>query len=116
MTTRFKPEPADAFAFKKVAIPGFRKALTEEDRFTIAKTVVEHLKLSRWMGFCFLAMSRCNSMKRGLVRQRWRGRAGRVSAPRWYYRQGPLALALHAMPSAVKKKQRWCDSGKAAQS
>jgi hypothetical protein len=37
-----------AFAFKKVAIPGFRKALTEEDRFTIAKTVVKHLKLSRW--------------------------------------------------------------------
>jgi hypothetical protein len=33
---------------KKVTIPGFRKALSEEDRFAIAKTVIEHLKLCRW--------------------------------------------------------------------
>jgi hypothetical protein len=37
-----------AFALKKVTIPGFRKALSEEDRFSIAKTVLEHLKLCRW--------------------------------------------------------------------
>jgi hypothetical protein len=36
-----------AFALKKVTIPGFRKALTEEDRFSIAKAVIEHLKLCR---------------------------------------------------------------------
>ena len=34
-----------AFALKKVAIPGFRKALTEEHRISIAKAVIEHLKL-----------------------------------------------------------------------
>jgi hypothetical protein len=34
-----------AFALKKVTIPGFRKTLKEEDRFAIAKTVLEHLKL-----------------------------------------------------------------------
>ena len=37
-----------AFALKKVTIPGFRKALTEEVRFSIAKAVIEHLKLCRW--------------------------------------------------------------------
>ena len=37
-----------AFALKNVTIPGFRKALKEEDRIAIAKTVVEHLKLCRW--------------------------------------------------------------------
>jgi hypothetical protein len=37
-----------AFALKKVTIPGFRKALKEEDRFAIAKEVLEHLKLCRW--------------------------------------------------------------------
>jgi hypothetical protein len=37
-----------AFALKKVTIPGFRKALTEENRIAIAKTMVEHLKLCRW--------------------------------------------------------------------
>jgi hypothetical protein len=37
-----------AFALKKVTIPGFRKALKEEDRFAIAKTILEHLKLCRW--------------------------------------------------------------------
>jgi hypothetical protein len=37
-----------AFAMKKVTIPGFRKALKEEDRFAIAKTILEHLKLCRW--------------------------------------------------------------------
>jgi hypothetical protein len=37
-----------AFALKKVTIPGFRKTLKEEDRFAIAKTVLEHLKLCRW--------------------------------------------------------------------
>jgi hypothetical protein len=37
-----------AFALKKVTIPGFRKALTEEDRFAIGKAVLEHLKLCRW--------------------------------------------------------------------
>ena len=35
-----------AFALKKV--PGFRRALKEEDRFAIAKTILEHLKLCRW--------------------------------------------------------------------
>jgi hypothetical protein len=35
-------------ASKKVTIPGFRKALKEEDRFAIAAAIVEHLKLCRW--------------------------------------------------------------------
>jgi hypothetical protein len=34
-----------AFALKRVKVPGFRKALTEQDRFSIAKVIVEHLKL-----------------------------------------------------------------------
>ena len=37
-----------AFALKKATIPGFRKALKEEDRFAIAKAIAEHLKLCRW--------------------------------------------------------------------
>ena len=37
-----------ALALKKVTIPGFRKALKEEDRFAIAATIAEHLKLCRW--------------------------------------------------------------------
>jgi len=37
-----------AFALKKVTIPGFRKALKEEDRFAIATTIAEHLKLCQW--------------------------------------------------------------------
>ena len=37
-----------AFALKKVTIPGFRKALKEEDRIAIAATILEHLKLCRW--------------------------------------------------------------------
>jgi len=37
-----------AFALKKVTIPAFRKALKEEDRFAIATTVAEHLKLCGW--------------------------------------------------------------------
>jgi hypothetical protein len=37
-----------AFALKRVTIPGFRKALKEDDRFAIAQTIVEHLKLCRW--------------------------------------------------------------------
>jgi hypothetical protein len=37
-----------AFALKKVTIPGFRKALKEEDRFAIATTIAAHLKLCRW--------------------------------------------------------------------
>jgi hypothetical protein len=37
-----------AFALKKVTIPGFRKALTEEHRIAIAQTIVEHLNLCRW--------------------------------------------------------------------
>jgi hypothetical protein len=37
-----------AFALKKVTVPGFRKALKEEDRFAIANTIREHLKLCRW--------------------------------------------------------------------
>lgn len=37
-----------AFALKKVTIPGFRKALKEEDRIAIAQTILEHLKLCRW--------------------------------------------------------------------
>ena len=37
-----------AFALKKVTVPGFRKALSEQDRFSIAKAIVEHLKLCRW--------------------------------------------------------------------
>jgi hypothetical protein len=36
-----------AFALKKVSIPGFRKALKEEDRIAIAKTILDHLKLAR---------------------------------------------------------------------
>ena len=42
------PPRVIAFAPKKVTIPGFRKALKEEDRFAIAKEVLEHLKLCRW--------------------------------------------------------------------
>jgi hypothetical protein len=34
--------------FKKVAIPGFRKALKEDDRIAIATTILEHLKLCGW--------------------------------------------------------------------
>jgi hypothetical protein len=37
-----------AFALKKVTISGFRKALKEEDRIAIAKTILDHLKLARW--------------------------------------------------------------------
>jgi hypothetical protein len=37
-----------AFGLKKVTIPGFRKALKEEDRFAIAAAIVEHLKLCHW--------------------------------------------------------------------
>jgi hypothetical protein len=37
-----------AFALKKVTVPGFRKALSEQDRISIAKTIIEHLKLCRW--------------------------------------------------------------------
>jgi hypothetical protein len=37
-----------AFALKKVTIPGFRKAMKEDDRIAIAKTILEHLKLCRW--------------------------------------------------------------------
>jgi hypothetical protein len=37
-----------AFALKKVTIPGFRKPLTEEDRFSIVQTIADHLKLCRW--------------------------------------------------------------------
>ena len=37
-----------AFALKKVTIPGFCKALTEDDRMAIAGTILEYLKLSRW--------------------------------------------------------------------
>ena len=37
-----------AFPLKKVTVPGFRKALKEEERFAIAKIVLEHLKLCRW--------------------------------------------------------------------
>ena len=37
-----------AFALKKVTIPGFRKALTEEHRLAIAKTILDHVKLCRW--------------------------------------------------------------------
>jgi hypothetical protein len=37
-----------AFGLKKVIVPGFRKALTEEDRFAIAAAIVGHLKLCRW--------------------------------------------------------------------
>ena len=37
-----------AFGLKKVTIPGFRKALKEEDRMAIAAAIVGHLKLCRW--------------------------------------------------------------------
>ena len=37
-----------AFAPKKVTIPGFRKALKEEDRIAIAAMILEHLKLCHW--------------------------------------------------------------------
>ena len=37
-----------AFALKKVTIPGFGKALKEEDRMAIAQTILEHLKLCSW--------------------------------------------------------------------
>jgi hypothetical protein len=36
-----------AFALKKVTVPGFRKALSEQDA-SLAKTIIEHLKLCRW--------------------------------------------------------------------
>jgi hypothetical protein len=29
-------------------MPGFRKALKEEDRLLVAATVLQHLKLCRW--------------------------------------------------------------------
>lgn len=37
-----------AVALKKANIHGFGKALMEEGRFEIAKTIVEHLKPCRW--------------------------------------------------------------------
>ncbi|HEY8276525.1 MAG TPA: hypothetical protein VIG52_05960 [Methyloceanibacter sp.] len=37
-----------AFSLKKVTLPGFRRAVTEEDRFRMAATILEHLKLCRW--------------------------------------------------------------------
>jgi hypothetical protein len=37
-----------AFALKNVTIPGFRRALKEEDRLAIAATILQHLKLCRW--------------------------------------------------------------------
>jgi hypothetical protein len=37
-----------AFALKKVTIPGFRKAITEEQRMAVAETILEYLKLCRW--------------------------------------------------------------------
>jgi hypothetical protein len=37
-----------AFALKKVTIPGYRKAMTEEQRMAVAETILEHLKLCRW--------------------------------------------------------------------
>ncbi len=37
-----------AFALKKVTLPGFRKAVTEEDRMRMAATILEHLRLCRW--------------------------------------------------------------------
>jgi hypothetical protein len=37
-----------AFALKKVTVPGFRKVLSEQDRISIAKTIIEHLKRCRW--------------------------------------------------------------------
>ena len=37
-----------AFALKKVTIPGFSKALKEDDRIAIAQTILEHLKLCQW--------------------------------------------------------------------
>ena len=37
-----------AFALKNVTIPGFGKALKEEDRIAIAATIFERLKLCRW--------------------------------------------------------------------
>jgi hypothetical protein len=37
-----------AVALKRVKIPGFRKGVVEKGRFEIAKTIVEHLKASRW--------------------------------------------------------------------
>jgi hypothetical protein len=36
-----------AFSLKKVTLPGFRRD-TEEDRFRMAATILEHLKLCRW--------------------------------------------------------------------
>jgi len=35
-----------AFGLKKVTIPGFRKALKEEDRFAIAAAIVGHLTVA----------------------------------------------------------------------
>jgi hypothetical protein len=37
-----------AFALKKVTIPGFRKALKEEDRLRYSRAIADHLKLCRW--------------------------------------------------------------------
>jgi hypothetical protein len=37
-----------AFALKKVTMPGFRKALKEEDRIAIAATILDHLQLCGW--------------------------------------------------------------------
>ena len=37
-----------AFSLKKITLPGFRRAVTEEDRFRMAATILAHLKLCRW--------------------------------------------------------------------
>jgi hypothetical protein len=37
-----------AFSLKKVTLPGFRRAVAEEDRARMASVILEHLKMSRW--------------------------------------------------------------------
>jgi hypothetical protein len=37
-----------AFALPRAPIKGFRRALTEDERRVIAKSIVEHLKLCGW--------------------------------------------------------------------
>ncbi len=51
-----------AFALKKVTIPGFRKALKEEDRIAIAKTILD----SSWRDGSFRSQpSLCNNGQSG---------------------------------------------------
>jgi hypothetical protein len=52
------PDEQLAVAFKKVTIPGFRKALKEEDRFAIAREHFETMSLG-----VLKTQNKCNEVR-----------------------------------------------------